>query len=274
MSASPATDWFRRAAGEPIRLEAFIAGPGYAPHRHDSYAIALTLQGVQSFRYRGGERHSLPGGVVVMHPDELHDGHAGTDEGMRYRVLYVEPGEIQRVLGGQALPFLETGVSTDPRLQQALTPLLAECTRAPEGLEYEDGLFELATALRQVCGAGQGRALREVDYRAVELARDYLRAHWDEAVDLAALERISQRDRWKLSRDFRAAFGTSPFRYLGMRRLEQARALIAAGQAIADAAAQCGFADQSHLTRQFRKAFGMTPRQWLGIRAHDRSIPA
>ena len=258
------TDWFHHAPGEQLRMEAFIAGVGYAPHRHDSYAIALTLQGVQSFRYRGNEQHSLPGGVVVMHPDELHDGHAGTGEGMRYRALYVEPFVIQQILGGKALPFLERGVSTDPRLARAVMPLLADCTRPLDALEHQDKLYDLATSLDAVCGRG-ARNVARADYQAASRARDFLLAHWDEPVTLPMLARVTQRDRWQLSRDFRVAFGTSPYRYLGMRRLERARAMIAAGHTIADAAARCTFADQSHLTRQFRKAFGMTPRQWIAV---------
>src|SRR5262245_60351044 len=63
------------------RIEARFAGEGYALHRHDTYAIGLTLHGVQSFWYRGERRFSLPGNVIVLHPDELHDGGAGTEAG-------------------------------------------------------------------------------------------------------------------------------------------------------------------------------------------------
>ena len=39
---------------------------------------AITIAGVQAFRYRGAGRQSLPGEVFVLHPDETHDGRAGT----------------------------------------------------------------------------------------------------------------------------------------------------------------------------------------------------
>ncbi len=47
---------------------------------HDTYAIGQTIAGVQSFHYRGGRQHSLPGGTIVLHPDEIHrwrGGHRG-----------------------------------------------------------------------------------------------------------------------------------------------------------------------------------------------------
>ena len=78
---SISSDWVRHSQlGAGLeRIEAYFGGHGYAPHRHDTYALGLTLSGVQSFAYRRSQRHSLPGGAMVLHPDELHDGHAGTD---------------------------------------------------------------------------------------------------------------------------------------------------------------------------------------------------
>lgn len=70
--ANTLRDWVRRAPqhGAVERIEAYFAGHGYDPHRHDTYAIGQTLAGVQSFRYRRSQRHSLPGGCLVLHPDE------------------------------------------------------------------------------------------------------------------------------------------------------------------------------------------------------------
>lgn len=74
-------DWIRRAAptSRLERIEAYFGGHGYDMHRHDTYAIGRTLAGVQSFHYRRAMQHSLPGGTIVLHPDEAHDGQAGTD---------------------------------------------------------------------------------------------------------------------------------------------------------------------------------------------------
>ena len=58
--SKPAGDWIVRAprSERMERIEAFFSGHGYEPHRHDTYAIGRTLAGVQSFHYRGGQRHS------------------------------------------------------------------------------------------------------------------------------------------------------------------------------------------------------------------------
>lgn len=257
------TDWVRHGAGQDglDRLEAFFHGEAYTPHRHDTYAIGTTLAGVQSFTYRASLRHSLAGHTVVLHPDELHDGHAGTDAGFRYRMLYLAPARLQEMLGGVALPFVAGGVSTDPRLARATRALLAQLAAPLDALEQDDGLLTLATALQLAAGSSP-RRLRG-DYRAAQVAREYMDDRLDGVVTLDELARVAGRDRWSLSRDFRASYGTSPYRYLTLRRLDLARRLMLAGQSLADCAVHAGFADQSHLTRQFAQAFGVTPARWL-----------
>jgi hypothetical protein len=42
------------------RAEIHISSGGFSSHRHDTYAIGLTLSGIQTFQYRGTLRHCLP----------------------------------------------------------------------------------------------------------------------------------------------------------------------------------------------------------------------
>lgn len=257
------TDWVHRAppARGLERIEAYFAGHGYDMHRHDTYAIGRTLRGVQSFQYRGGWRHSLPGATMVLHPDEPHDGEAGTHDGFHYRMLYVEPALIQQILGGQPLPFIAGGLSNDPRLFAATETLLRSVDGALDPLEQEDALFDLAHALNSVSGVPRSR--QRFDYVAAERAREYIHSALDRTLTLDELAAHSERDRWSLSRDFRLLFGTSPYRYLSMRRLDLVRALLVQGQSLANAALMAGFSDQSHMTRQFRQTYGLPPARWL-----------
>ncbi|SDA54775.1 MULTISPECIES: AraC family transcriptional regulator [unclassified Janthinobacterium] len=263
--ADKQTDWVRRAA--PVegveRIEAWFHGNAYAMHRHDTYAIGRTLAGVQSFHYRRGKQNSLPGNTMVLHPDEAHDGQAGSEEGFQYRMIYVQPSLFQDVLGGQALPFLEGGVSSDARVAAATAALLQPVHHAIEALEQSDGLAELVRALAAVAGLPGRR--QNGDFLAARRAREYLHARHAQHVTLEQLEHATGRDRWSLSHDFRLFYGTSPYRYLTMRRLDAVRRMLIAGTPLADAAVGAGFADQSHMTRHFSKAYGLTPGRWLSI---------
>ncbi len=261
-------DWIQLAndAVEIERLEAYFSGRGYEQHRHDSYAIGYTISGVQSFHYRGALRNNIAGPTtMVLHPDEVHDGQAGADDGFHYRMVYIYPAQIQDVLGGKPLPFIKDGISTDPRLYQATAALLPSPEHRFEKLEYEDAIFDLTQALNVAAGFVQTQVPRIIDYKAAERARDYLEEEPENATTLQRLEEISGRDRWRLSRDFRLLYGTSPHRYLVMRRLARVRFLLRNGTNAAQASVAAGFTDQSHMIRHFTKTFGVSPARWLSI---------
>ncbi|MBY5869001.1 AraC family transcriptional regulator [Rhizobium leguminosarum] len=251
------------------RIEAQFSGKAFEPHRHDTYALGVTLKGVQTFRYRGERRFSLPGQVIVLHPDEEHDGGAGTEDGLQYRMLYLEPSLLLECLkaDGVGLPFVDEPVIGDPALAGVLLAALGELDRELDALFVDDFVSQVTGGLSRHARLPP-RPLGLVAWRQARAARDYLEAHATRAVNSGELEAVTGLDRFALSRHFRAAFATSPHRHLLMRRLQRARAMIGAGEGISDVAAATGFADQSHLNRHFKKAYGMTPGQW-GALAHN-----
>lgn len=267
--ASDARNWILRSSGAIDRIEARFDGVAFSPHRHDTYAIGITLAGVQTFDYRGAARHSLPGQMVILHPDELHDGRAGDDMPFRYRTAYVSPADVQAVLGGRPLPFIGDGVSDDPRLRQAIGALLGDMDRPLTGIELEQSVTDLAAALAAASGADRKMCAHDVS--GVQRARDFIEENLDRDLTLSDLEGVALCDRWRLSRDFRVLLGASPHRYLVFRRLDRARGLMEQGLGLAEAALASGFADQSHFTRQFKKTYGMTPRVWAFAHRRSRS---
>jgi AraC-like DNA-binding protein len=260
-------DWMRVAPASLglERIEAFFCGHGFDPHRHDTYAIGYTIAGVQAFRYRGAARHSVRGQVFVLHPDETHDGRAGTPAGFRYRILYVEPRLIAAALGQGPLPFCRDAVTDNARLARAIAPALDDLDAPLEDLQRDAIISDLAAALAAADPSIAQPSLTTHDMRAVSLARDCLDAHERAPVSSAQLERVTGVTRYALARQFRACLGTSPHRYLVMRRLDRARALIRNGAPLAEAALACGFADQSHMTRHFKKAYGLSPGRWAAL---------
>ena len=259
MVKSSDQDWIIRVPNisNLERIEAFFSGHAYKPHRHDTFAIGRTLSGVQSFHYRGVMQHSLPNMTMVIHPDEKHDGESGTTDGFRYKMVYVEPTLIQKIMKGKPLPFLKTGISNDVRLFHAAGSLI----QSQNLLEEEDALFDLAEILYEVTGQKSQRK-SAYDYMSAEKAREFIHASLDQNISLEDIEKNIGRDRWSLSRDFRLLFGTSPHRYLTMRRLDVVKSCLVFGESITQAAIIAGFYDQSHMTRHFIKAFGLTPARW------------
>jgi AraC-like DNA-binding protein len=272
-TATPPKDRIWRAPTQPglERFDAFFAGHAYDPHRHDCYAIGYTLSGVQSFVYRGARANSVRGNVIVIHPDEVHDGRAGAEPGFRYRMIYLQPALVRDALQGKArsLPFVRNVLSRDQRLYEALAPVFCDMTRPLEELERDHVVAAISDALLAMDPSARLRTTHDGTHASVERARDYLEACFRETVTSTALERVTGLDRYSMARAFRRHLGTSPYRYLTMRRLDHVRAALRTDGALADAAADAGFADQSHMTRQFKQAFGISPGRWREL---DRPV--
>jgi len=246
------------------RLAARFGGHAYDLHRHETYGVGLTLWGVQSFHYRGALRSSRAGQVMVLHPDEVHDGHAGADDGFAYRMLYVDPAAVGTALGRSSPPFVTEVVADDPGLAAPLREAFAEFPRVLEPLAIDALVARLAERL--AARSDSPRRLRQTTAgRAVERARDFLVAEAPRIVASEELEKVSGLDRFALSRQFRAAYGTSPHRFQVGQRLARARTLIARGTALSEVALATGFADQSHFTRHFSARFGLTPGRWAAL---------
>ena len=244
------------------RLRARFSGHAYDRHRHETYAVGLTEAGLQCFHYRGAARASTAGRVIVIHPDEVHDGHAGAPDGFAYRMLYADPSLIASALPGWVLPFVAEPVFDDPALRRVLTDAFADFPKPIEDLAIPAVATALADALARLAGAPS--VTRCFPAKALDMARDLLDAA-SGPVRSATLESETGLDRYALARGFRARFGTSPHRYLVGRRLDRVRAEIARGASLADAAYAAGFADQSHMTRHFKARFGLPPGRYAAL---------
>jgi AraC-like DNA-binding protein len=249
-----------RPYSAPVRVDIRVSDKAYAPHRHDTYVFALTCSGYQCFDYCGETRISRPGELVVLHPDEKHDGRAATKTGFRYRGISIDPAVLQMALGGRALPFIAGGVTRDRRLIDVILPLLADMDTPLETGAFENAIANLASAMLAMTGAPETPSI--VNRRAACEARAIILETPDRSVRMDELEALTGHNRWQLTRDFKALYGTSPYRFGQLRRLDRARDLVREQTPLADAAYATGFADQSHFTRDFKKAYGITPKTW------------
>jgi len=254
-----------KAAADGVEwASAFFRGLAFSPHRHDTYAIGYTTAGIQLFDYRGEGRCSRVGDVFVLHPDELHDGRQGTDDGYGYRIVYLAPNLIADALGGTALPFVADAVPRDRRLRDAVAGSFPDTDEVDDDLYRIGAITALADAMNTLA-EGPRIARARVDLAKMRRVRDQLLEKSPNVVSMANLEREHDIDRYSLSRQFRMAFGVNPHRFVTLRRLDIAKRHIGRGQPLAEAAFLAGFADQSHMTRQFRRAFGLSPGTWKSL---------
>ena len=100
-------------------------------------------------------------------------------------------------------------------------------------------------------------------------ARDLADARYADPLTVDDLAAAACLSRAHFSREFRRAFGESPYSYLLTRRLERAATLLrGTDYSVADICMQVGLSSVGSFTSSFRRAYGRTP---TGYRA---SVPS
>ena len=94
-------------------------------------------------------------------------------------------------------------------------------------------------------------------------AKEFLAAHCADDFSLVDAARACGLSRGHFTKAFRVATGLTPHQWLQRYRIDKAKdQLLDPALTIADIAASCGFADQSHLTRVFSRLVGDSPAAW------------
>jgi AraC-like DNA-binding protein len=240
-----------------VRLD---SAQSFPRHVHDTWGIGRIRRGAQRSWSAAGAVEAGPGDLVMVNPGEVHDGLPLDARGRAWHMLYLDPALVEAVAGevlpaGRVLPLWRP-VARDERVAAAFEAWVARLDAGAAALALEEAQVALLASLllRQAAVAAPRLA-------APSIVRARQRLDDDPACDpgLAVLAADAGVSRFQLLRAFARELGLTPHAYLVQRRLALARTLIDAGAGLAAAAAEAGFADQSHMTRAFRRALGYTP---------------
>ncbi|MBV9292182.1 MAG: helix-turn-helix transcriptional regulator [Frankiales bacterium] len=99
-------------------------------------------------------------------------------------------------------------------------------------------------------------------------ARDLIDRDYARPLDVPALARAALMSPAHFSRQFRAAYGETPYSYLMTRRIERAKSLLRQGMSVTDACFAVGCTSLGSFSSRFTEIVGETPSQY---RARDHS---
>ncbi|MBF2048842.1 MAG: AraC family ligand binding domain-containing protein [Leptolyngbya sp. IPPAS B-1204] len=265
--------WRNPDLGDIELLKATYVTHSFSRHTHDSYAIGVIDAGVEEFTYRGATHRATANSLVIVHPGEVHTGHAGVPSGWQYRMFYPGVELLQQTYaeltdavltdGHQTIPYFPNPVIQDAELAGQLRRLHHALETASSRLEC-DSRFVWTFAQLIARHAERRCWIRSIgqEHQAVQQVLRYLRSHYAEAISLDDLAKITNLKPLRLLRLFQREVGLPPHAYLVQLRVKQAKQLIGAGVPIAQAAFDTGFTDQSHLNRHFKRLMGVTPGQY------------
>lgn len=259
---------FRRPAhrGGVELYRAHIVRHAFDPHTHEAFGLGAIESGAERFRYRGSEHLAPAGSLVLMNPDELHTGRAGTDGGWRYRMVYLDPALVEQVTGERGWWFGDAVGHDAPRARR-VARLLDRLWHAQDPLDFDGVLLTLLDEFRAHARTPRPAAA-EGTLRFAPVI-EFMRAHLHRTVTLDELAAVAGLSPFHFLRRFKAQHHATPQQMLMALRLFEAKQRLAAGEAPAAVAAAVGLTDQAHLTRALLRRYGVTParyQQQLGTR--------
>ncbi|GAB2467707.1 AraC-like DNA-binding protein [Conyzicola lurida] len=99
-------------------------------------------------------------------------------------------------------------------------------------------------------------------------ARDLIDRDYARPLDVPEMARRALMSPAHFSRQFRAAYGETPYNYLMTRRIERAMALLRAGETVTSACMAVGSTSLGSFSSRFTEIVGMTPSAYRASTHH------
>jgi AraC family transcriptional regulator len=249
--------------------------PEFADTPAPANFVAMLLKPSSAERFTGARRF-LPGmgtGSMLTCPAGLDGRWIFHTEVETLHVYLPQPLLDQFSGSGRAVELHDDLDLDDPIVQRLMLEILKAMHGDHADRVYSDTLgIALAARLAEhhACGGMPARIMRG-GLAGWQLKRvtEYIDAHLAEDVALAELAAIADLSPYHFCRAFKQSMGLPPHAWLITRRIERAKALMAAHpkMGLTDVALGVGYQSQTALGNAFKRATGTTPGQWRRGRA-------
>jgi AraC-like DNA-binding protein len=219
-----------------------------------------------------------PDQLVLINPGEVHTGSTVEGVSLQYVSLYPGPQTLREVAECMGI-HLPAGFCFSQPLLSAAT--LAKKFRrffqsfqkdGPQMLQEELFYSCMSSLLQQKDREMLSRPGSHSRDPRVNLLADYLRTHYKEDVSLQQMAALVSLNPFHLVRLFHRCIGITPYEYLLVTRIEQAKLFLRQGYQVQQAALAAGFYDSSHLYRLLRKFGSISPKSFLSSKGQYCTI--
>jgi AraC-like DNA-binding protein len=112
------------------------------------------------------------------------------------------------------------------------------------------------------------------DLAHLRRARDLMDREYERPLDVPAMARAAHASPSHFARQFRAAYGETPYAYLMTRRIERAKALLRAGElSVTEVGLAVGCQSLGTFSTRFHEIVGMTPSEYRASASDVPGVP-
>jgi AraC family transcriptional regulator len=259
MCADTSGDIVERRELLNVNLRETVYRPGLrlSPHMHANSYLSFIIEGHYTETYQGNSATCGAGSVRFLPAFEVHSN--AYEGGARCLLVELQPDSLDRLRDHTHI-LEHPGEVGSPRAALLARRLYSEFRQrdAAASIAIEGLVLEILAESARSTGAA-GRHIPKWLMRA----RDMIQAQFLNVPSLTEIARAAGVHPVHLSREFRRYFDCTVGDYMRKLRVEHASHLLAnTDTPLAEIAAACGFADQSHFSSTFKRAVGQTPSRY------------
>jgi len=232
----------------------------------EGHTISLYLRGgTGTWRTDGRHSHGWPGALCIL--PQGQSSRWDITQPFDFVHLYVPDAELRRSYAetfDRDARLMDVVDRTYVEAESLTRPFssLAAAIQSGDPAMAEGAAIDLIASIFVSGRLGETRRLPVTGGlapRTVRRLKEAIEATLDRPIRLRDLAEIADLSEFHLQRSFRDTCGVSPQTWIAHRRIDRAKALIAAGEPLIQVATACGFSSQSHFSTAFKRGTGVTP---------------
>lgn len=232
------------------------------------FLIIYTLKGKGWIKYGNSEADLLPGEIVIINCENYQYYKSDCDSGWHFLWIHFSSdyaGDLVDSINQSGISVLKYDAGDFNRIFQNLVNLSKYSSLHSE---TQISLL-LHTVLSNLISRKAANFMASISSKKAELDKlaIYIKDNYYNEITVDLLSELSHISKFYLIRLFKEMTGTTPYRYILLTRVDEAKKLLLhTAKPVEEIGEQTGFCDSKNFIFNFKKITGLTPLQYRKTR--------
>lgn len=225
-------------------------------HFHDTYVISLIRNGT----FIENNFIGVSGNILISHPFEIHENKIFDNNAYTVTSIYIN-SEVIQYLSKQKYTAFPEKLINDLNLYTLFSQYLSSLNSSK--LDNNNLLVE---ALKKLISTyGKNTVFDDQQNKSTHItdSQYYIEQNYHTKIKLDDLAIMAKQSKYSFIRQFKKNVGITPFEYINLHRIKQAKMHLREGTSLVETALTTGFYDQSHFCHYFKNYVGLSPSDYV-----------
>ena len=228
----------------------------FRKHFHDAYVISLIEEGI----FIENNFIGVSKNILISLPFEIHENKIFDDNAYTVTSIYIN-AEVIQYLSKQKYTAFPAKLINDLNLFTLFAQYLS--TLHSSNLDNNNLLVEALKKLIYTYGKNTVIDYQQIKSSHITESQYYIEQNYHKKIKLDDLAIMAKQSKYSFIRQFKKNVGITPFEYINLQRIKQAKVYLREGASLAETALSTGFYDQSHFSHYFKNYVGLSPSDYV-----------